>query len=310
MSLWETIGKEISRASAAPFVMSEQQSVGGGCINSAYCIGDGSRRYFVKLNSAEGLEMFEAEADGLRELAAAQAVKVPVPLVTGIAAGQAFIVMEALELGGSGSAARLGQELAALHRTTRAHFGWYRDNTIGSTPQYNSEEASWVKFWRERRLLPQLEMAARRGAGSALQKKGERLLLELPAFFDGYSPTPSLLHGDLWAGNYAYCRDGTPVMSRDGRYSGSPGGSEPVIFDPAVYYGDRETDLAMSELFGGFGRDFYDAYNEAWALDEGYAVRKTLYNLYHILNHFNLFGGGYAGQAETMIGRLLAEVGG
>ncbi|MFA5083044.1 MAG: fructosamine kinase family protein, partial [Hydrogenophilaceae bacterium] len=107
--------------------------------------------------------------------------------------------------------------------------------------------------------------------------------------FPGYRPVPSLLHGDLWGGNYGYAS------------------GEPVLFDPAVYYGDREADLAMTELFGGFPASFYDAYREAWPLDDGYATRKTLYNLYHVLNHFNLFGGGYAGQAERMVGRLLAE---
>ena len=113
----------------------------------------------------------------------------------------------------------------------------------------------------------------------------------LPAFFQGYRPEPSLLHGDLWGGNAAFA---------DG---------EPVVFDPAVYYGDREADLAMTELFGGFGADLQAAYREAWPLDSGYAVRKTLYNLYHVLNHFNMFGGGYASQAEAMIERLLAEAG-
>lgn len=292
MSLWDSIAEQISAASGERFAPAEQQSVGGGCINSAWRIGEGRRRYFVKLNTPGGLEMFEAEADGLRELAAAGAIRVPQPLVTGVADGQAYIVMQALSLGGSGSAARLGHELAALHRTTRSRFGWFRDNTIGSTPQYNSEQSDWVSFWREQRLGPQLQMAARRGAGGRLQQQGERLLAELSAFFGSYSPVASLLHGDLWSGNYAYCDDGTPVL-----------------FDPAVYYGDREADIAMTELFGGFGSDFYAAYNEAWRLDEGYAVRKSLYNLYHILNHYNLFGGGYADQAEAITGRLLAELG-
>lgn len=292
MAPWEAIASSISDTTGESFAVREQHSIGGGCINSAYRIADGERRYFVKLNSKDGLTMFEAEADGLREMAAAGAIKVPEPVATGLAEGQAYIVMENLDLGGSGSGARLGLELAALHQATRARFGWFRDNTIGSTPQYNSENSDWVSFWREQRLGVQLKMAAGRGSGSALQRKGERLMAELPAFFATYTPTPSLLHGDLWSGNYAYCRDGTPVL-----------------FDPAVYYGDREADIAMTELFGGFGRDFYDAYNEVWPLDAGYEVRKTLYNLYHILNHYNLFGGGYSGQAESMIERLLAELG-
>ncbi len=292
MTLWEAIARIISDTTGETFTVCEQHSVGGGCINSAFRIADGERSYFVKLNDTDKLAMFEAEADGLREMAAAGAIKVPDAVATGIAEGQAFIVMEALLLGGSGCGARLGQELAALHRTTQARFGWYRDNTIGSTLQVNSENANWLSFWREQRLGAQLKMAAARGGGSGLQRKGQQLLAGLSFFFMDYTPIPSLLHGDLWSGNYAFCRDGTPV-----------------IFDPAVYYGDREADIAMTELFGGFGRDFYEAYNEAWPLDAGYALRKNLYNLYHILNHYNLFGGGYGGQAEAMIGRLLAEIG-
>jgi len=291
MALWETIAEHIRDSSGEAFSVRRQQAVGGGCINSAYRVTDGERSYFVKLNSAPGLDMFEAEAEGLHEMAASGTIKVPEPLATGLADGQSYIVMEDLPLGGSGSAERLGRELAAMHRSTHPHFGWHRDNTIGSTPQYNSESGDWITFWREQRLGAQLEMAAAKGHGGALQREGERLLAELPALFDGYTPVASLLHGDLWSGNYAYCLDGTPV-----------------IFDPAVYYGDREADIAMTELFGGFGSDFYTAYNEAWPLDAGYAVRKTLYNLYHILNHLNLFGGGYGSQAEGMIKRLLAEL--
>lgn len=291
MGLWQKIADEITRATGEPFTVERQQGVGGGCINSAEKISDDSRSYFVKLNSANSLEMFEAEADGLRELRKPGAIAVPEPLVTGTAEGQAYIVMEDLALGGSGSGAQLGRELAQLHRTTQERFGWFRDNTIGSTPQYNSEYHDWVTFWREQRLGAQLEMAARKGAAGSLQRKGAELMERFHDFFSDYSPTPSLLHGDLWSGNYAFRRDGAPV-----------------IFDPAVYYGDREADIAMTELFGGFGGDFYAAYNEAWPLDKGYASRKTLYNLYHIINHFNLFGGGYASQAESMIERLLSEL--
>jgi fructosamine-3-kinase len=178
-----------------------------------------------------------------------------------------------------------------MHRTARDHFGWDRDNTIGSTPQHNAPCGEWVTFWREHRLGFQLDLAARQGYGGRLQKLGERLLADLTGLID-HDPRPSLLHGDLWGGNIGYDREGNPV-----------------IFDPAVYYGDREADLAMTELFGGFGSGFYAAYEEAWPLDPGYSVRKTLYNLYHILNHLNLFGSGYLGQAQTMTERLLAELG-
>lgn len=291
MDLWQTISQAISRVTDEPFHATKHQSVGGGCINSAEIISDGSRSYFVKLNSTLSLTMFEAEADGLRELREPGAIAVPEPIATGTAEGQAYIVMEDLELGGSGSSAQLGRELAQLHRATQERFGWFRDNTIGSTPQYNSEHHDWVNFWREQRLGAQLEMAARKGAPGSLQRKGAELMESFQGFFSDYTPRPSLLHGDLWSGNYAFRHDGAPV-----------------IFDPAVYYGDREADIAMTELFGGFGGDFYAAYNEVWPLDKGYASRKTLYNLYHIINHFNLFGGGYASQAESMIERLLSEL--
>jgi fructosamine-3-kinase len=199
--------------------------------------------------------------------------------------------MEHLALGGPADPVALGEGLAAMHRISRNQYGWSRDNTIGSTPQQNSPTGDWIEFWRVQRLQYQLDLAAHNGAGGRLQSQGDRLLADLPALFDNYVPQASLLHGDLWSGNYAYTRAG-----------------EPAIFDPAVYYGDREADLAMTELFGGFGSDFYAAYENAWPLDSGYRVRKTLYNLYHILNHFNLFGGGYASQARGMMDSLLSEL--
>ncbi len=291
MSLWNSIADNIQAAVAQPFAVERHRSVGGGCINSAYRIEGAGQRYFVKMNTASGLEMFEAEADGLRELGAPGALRVPQPVCSGVAGGQAYIVMEDLALGGAGSQTALGQGLAALHRTTAERFGWFRDNTIGSTHQPNEQETDWLEFWRRRRLGYQLQLAERNGAPRSLLSKGEMLLERCEALFGDYRPLPSLLHGDLWSGNYAFTRDG-----------------EPAIFDPAVYYGDREADLAMSELFGGFGADFYAAYNEAWPLDAGYRVRKTFYNIYHILNHFNMFGGGYASQADSMMGRVLGEL--
>jgi fructosamine-3-kinase len=266
-------------------------SVGGGDIHQAYRIGSGVRRYFVKANRARCLPMFEAEADALRALAATQCIRVPQPVCIGTTAAQAFLVLEHLDLGDGGDAALLGEQLALLHRVPQARFGWAYDNWIGSTPQANAWQHDWIAFWREQRLGFQLTLAARNGYGGALQRDGDRLLARLDALFDGYTPSPSLLHGDLWGGNHGYLADGTPV-----------------IFDPALYVGDRECDLAMSELFGGFAPDFYAAYRASWPLDAGYAVRKSLYNLYHILNHANLFGGGYAAQAARMTAALLAQI--
>lgn len=295
MSTWQTIAEHIGAVTGTPFQLRTQDNMGGGCINHAVRLesSDG-RRYFVKLNDAHLEDMFAAEAEGLQEMAAANAVKVPRPVCHGTAGNQAYLVLEYLEMGGGGrdAGSRLGEQLAGLHRATRDRFGWSRDNTIGSTPQINTWHADWVSFWRDQRLGFQLDLAARHGHGGSLQREGERLREKTALFFSDYTPAPSLLHGDLWSGNYAVDRH-----------------NEPVIFDPAVYYGDREADLAMTELFGGFPAAFYQAYQATWALDAGYRVRKTFYNLYHILNHLNLFGSGYRGQAERMIGQLLSEVG-
>ncbi|AGA91135.1 fructosamine-3-kinase [Thioflavicoccus mobilis 8321] len=294
MADWQDIATHIAAVTGEPFAPRPPRHVGGGCINTALRLGDGQREYFIKLNDAAGLAMFEAEATGLAALAATETLRVPSPLCTGTSSGQAFLAMEYIPLGGrprGDGAATAGRLLAAMHRASTAEFGWERDNTIGSSPQPNTPERDWVVFWRERRLGHQLQLAAANGYRGRLQERGVLLLERFGALID-HTPVPSLLHGDLWGGNMGFGPEG-----------------EPVIFDPAVYYGDREADLAMTELFGGFGGDFYAAYREAWPLAPGYAVRKTLYNLYHILNHLNLFGGGYRAQAEGMIDRLLAEIG-
>ena len=292
--MWTLIAEAIARSTGRPFRLRDRQGVGGGCINVAYRIeGDDGRAYFVKLNDAARVHMFEAEAQGLQEIARTRTVRVPEPVCWGTAQGSAYLALEHIELAGDGRGMKaLGAQLARMHRVTAPRFGWHMDNTIGSTPQSNTPSDHWPAFWREQRLGFQLRLAARNGYGGGLQRKGEALMEKLDALFDAYRPAPSLLHGDLWGGNCA----------RDAR-------GQPVIFDPAVYYGDREADLAMTELFGGFGADFYAAYRDAYPLDPGYGVRRTLYNLYHVLNHLNLFGGGYRAQAERMMDVLLGELG-
>jgi len=275
----------IGRASGAPFEVSRSLAVHGGDISRAFKLSDGTRSYFIKTQPAARLDI------GLAKLAASQAVRVPQVVCHGIAAGQAYLVLEYLSLTSHGDAVELGRLLAQQHRVRAAQFGWTRDNWIGATPQPNGWHDDWIDFWRTQRLGFQLQRAARNGYAGALQKDGEILLAHLDAFFDGYAPLPSLLHGDLWGGNHGFLAD-----------------EAPVLFDPAVYFGDRECDLAMSELFGGFAPDFHAAYREAWPLDAGYAVRRTLYNLYHILNHANMFGGGYAAQAARMAAELRAQI--
>lgn len=282
----------ISDATHRRFEVRGATSVGGGSINEAYRLeGTDGARYFLKLNDFRHLTMFVAEAAGLEAIAATNTICVPRPIVHGSASGQSYLVLEHLELSSRGDAKLLGEQLAALHRCTSFRYGFTHDNFIGTTPQPNTWTNDWVTFWRERRLDFQLRLAEQNGYGGQLQRLGEKLMDTLPAFFENYTPQPSLLHGDLWSGNHAFLVDGTPT-----------------IFDPASYYGDRECDLAMTELFGGYSADFYTAYRAAYPLDAGYATRRDLYNLYHILNHANLFGGGYARQAEQMMQKSLMGI--
>lgn len=289
---WSALAAELGAAGVHGDIR-RAQPLGGGCIHRAMRVDmDGGGPLLVKRNEATYAESFAAEADGLAELARPRALHVPRPLAHGTIADEAYLAMEFLELAaGPGDPAAFGAGLARLHATTAEAFGWHRDNHIGTTPQPNGWFGDWARFWRERRLEPQLELAER-GGRAALAARGRRLVECVDALLDGHSPVPSLLHGDLWAGNYGYLADGTAA-----------------IFDPAVYFGDREAELAMTELFGGFPETFYRAYAEAWPLADGYPLRARLYNLYHVLNHAHLFGGGYAGQAARMIDSLLAECG-
>jgi fructosamine-3-kinase len=220
---WHDIERDIGAATGAAFTIA-QRSAGGGCINAAWAIEGSGRRYFVKVNEASRAAMFEAEAAGLAELQRASAVRVPEAICHGVTLASSWIVLEYIQLGArtGASDAALGSQLAELHRHTAAHYGWLRDNTIGSTPQPNTRSSTWPTFWRDQRLAFQLRLAEERGYGGKVQTKGAQLLEHVPAFFESYTPAPSLLHGDLWSGNAA-C-DATGV---------------PVIFDPAVYYGGR-----------------------------------------------------------------------
>lgn len=291
--LFPHLSAAIQIATHRPFEARGATSVSGGSINEAFRLeGTEGESYFLKLNDARHHPMFVAEAAGLDTIAATNTLRIPQPIAHGTAGGQSYLVLEYLELGSRGDAHSLGKQLAALHRCKGKGFGFVQDNFIGTTAQPNAWNNDWIDYWREQRLGFQLRLAAENGYGGQLQNLGEKLLNTLPAFFDGYIPQPSLLHGDLWSGNHAFLADGTPT-----------------IFDPASYYGDRECDLAMTELFGGFPADFYTAYRAEWPLHEGYETRRDLYNLYHILNHANLFGGGYVKQAEKMMQRLLLALG-
>lgn len=263
--------------------------IGGNAVTSVWSLAFGSARFFVKVTDHATHFMLTAEADALLAIAQTGAIRVPRVIASGEAESVAFLVLEWLDIVDDGRDGSLGRALARLHGATSSRFGWHRDNTIGATPQANAWSDDWAAFFRDRRLRPQLELAERNGYRGILRRDGAALLERIPQLLDDHRPTASLLHGDLWAGNAGRMQDRTPV-----------------IYDPATYYGDRETDLAMTELFGGFGSTFYAAYAEALPLPAGYATRRTLYNLYHVLNHLNLFGDAYRPRAETMLAELLA----
>jgi protein-ribulosamine 3-kinase len=280
------LARRVDRAPAA--------AIHGGCISRCWRWETATGPVFVKQADAGQFAVLEAEWRGLEALRAADALRVPTPLALGTFEGGAFLALEWIDFTTATPAAeeRLGEQLAVLHRQRADRFGFDADNFIGSTPQANAWCEDWVEFLRGARLGYQLDLAAAGGHGGRLQERGRLLLELLEVFFATYRPAPSLLHGDLWGGNW-----------------GVAGSGAPVIYDPAVYYGDREADIAMTRLFGGFGPRFHSAYVASWPLDQAAGTRRDLYNLYHVLNHLNLFGGSYGARAETMVDRLLAAIG-
>lgn len=275
--------------------LAEARPIAGGDINAAWqVLTDQEESLFIKLNTANHADMLAAEAEGLSALADTGCIRVPEPKGAGVTDNAAWLACEYLELAATSPASerRLGEALACLHETQADAFGWHRDNTIGLTHQPNPRETDWCAFFRDHRIGHQLRLAAEKGHGGSLQKKGEKLLGKMDTLLADHHPPASLVHGDLWGGNRAALPDGTPI-----------------IFDPACHYADPETDLAMTELFGRFDNGFYEAYTHHRPLDAGYhEIRRPLYQLYHILNHLNLFGAGFARSAEGLMDQLLGSL--
>jgi protein-ribulosamine 3-kinase len=243
-------------------------------------------RFFLK--SGGPAAAFAAEARGLAALAAAGVFRVPVVVAQG--ASPPFLLLEAIEIGSPGPRffEDFGRRLAELHRVARAErYGFDHDNFLGATPQPNGWREQWLDFWRDQRLGPLLALLRGQSDGE-LDRLGERLLDRLPLWLEDVGEAPSLLHGDLWAGNFLVGRRG-----------------EPVLLDPAVYYGHREADLAISRLFGGFPPAYFHAYVEAWPLEPGAHERGLLYELHHLLNHYHLFGAGYRGGCIERLKKLV-----
>lgn len=293
MDLKQAVEQLIAERTGQPARIAARRACGGGCINNAERIDlEDGRHFFLKSNPRPLPGMFEREAEGLEALANAGALRVPRPV--GVGGGNAgvppFLLMEWIEPGRPkrGFDEDFGRRFAQLHReATAPRFGFDHDNYLGSTPQPNAWMDDWVAFWRERRLGPQLALARRNGlSDAAMDRAGDRLMDRLDEFLAEPAEPPCLLHGDLWGGNQMADSDG-----------------EPVLIDPAAYYGRREADLAMTRLFGGFGPRFHAAYEEAWPLAPGAKERGGIYELHHLLNHLNLFGGGHHSSCMAILRR-------
>ncbi|KAL4188179.1 hypothetical protein AMTRI_Chr09g22620 [Amborella trichopoda] len=265
--------------------------IGGGCINNAYEYETDSGSFFVKTNRSVGPSMFEGETIGLGAMYATNSIRVPRPFKFGpLARGGSYIILEFIEFGSSRSnQSVLGRKLAEMHKAGKSDkgFGFRVDNTIGSTSQINTWSTDWISFFSEHRLGYQLKLARDQYGDASIYEKGQRLLKSMPLLFEGIDIEPCLLHGDLWSGNISSDRNG-----------------EPVILDPACYYGHNEAEFGMSWC-AGFGGAFYSSYFEVMPKQPGFEQRRDLYMLYHYLNHYNLFGSGYRSSAMSIINNYL-----
>ncbi|MEM1296545.1 MAG: fructosamine kinase family protein [Verrucomicrobiota bacterium] len=253
--LTQHILESIGAASGNVPSLRSVRSLSGGCINQAWAFECDGPDFFVKTNHERCLASYESEAIALEQLQATETICVPAPITSGRFEKVAFLVLEHLELQGGGDWKQLGDQLAQLHRESSGarEFGWSRDNVIGETPQPNPLSADWALFFRDSRIGHQLQLCAKKG----LRFVGEdNLMASIPRILN-HKPAASLLHGDLWSGNIAFLANGSPT-----------------IFDPATYFGDREVDLAFTEMFGRLSPEFYEAYLDAWPVPAGYQLRK------------------------------------
>lgn len=290
---WSLISKTVSEKLAQTIILSHITPVSGGDIHQSFRVVDqaSKKSFFIKLNHIEYYSLLKSESESLDAIASVGVIKTPKVFLCDTSLKYAFLLMEYLPLvpvEGQEDGYTLGQQLALLHKGSQADsdqikYGFHSDNYIGLTLQKNNWSNDWCEFWIQQRFYPQLKLAYKNSFSSELRLLETDLLIVTNKLLATHQPESALVHGDLWAGNKGYLSD-----------------SNPVIFDPACYFGDRETDIAMTELFGGFSKNFYLGYEDIWPLPDGYKQRKKLYNLYHMLNHLNLFGDSYLPQVKQL----------
>lgn len=284
--MWQSIAEHISRELDIDFIIEEKTTLSGGTVNVAHRISGKGYTFFVKLNQRERAEQFENECWSLQKLAQSKTVKVPKVICYGQTLDKAFLVLEYLPLVSESETGwvLLGEQLAHLHKNhDQAMFGFDWDNQVGLTTQPNQWQSNWSSYFSEQRLGWILQLLLEQGFGFG---NIDTLVEQCRQKLVHHKPKPSLLHGDFWRGNVGFISD------------------TPVIFDPACYFGDRETDIACSSLYGRFPDSFYQSYQQHYPLADGYNERKALYNLYHVLNHAHLFRGHYLIQAQELIKQI------
>ncbi|MCW8090630.1 fructosamine kinase family protein [Alteromonas sp. ASW11-130] len=292
--MWHFISEHISEQTQNDFVVQSFHRVAGGDTHDCYIVKDDTHRYFVKTSTALTIDAFSREAEGLSAIRGTNTLACPRVICTGEVTTNevpvAYLVLQHIKFqsGSFDQWSTLGEQLATMHQSTTAieQFGWPHPNYLGATLQQNTQTESWAHFFAEHRIGAMLEKLARKDVRIINPDHFvERVLI----FLSDHKPTPSLVHGDLWSGNVGFCKHG------------------PVVFDPAVYVGDAETDIAMTELFGRFKINFYNAYYQRLPTQPGYEARKQIYQLYHLLNHALLFGGDYVSSSQSIIQQFLHQ---
>ncbi|GHG71942.1 hypothetical protein GCM10010919_23830 [Alishewanella longhuensis] len=284
--MWQIIAEHISRELDIEFQVEQKTTLSGSTVNIAHLISGNGYQFFVKLNQRERLDQFENEQWSLQKLAQYSSLRIPKVICCGQTLDKAFLVLEYLPIQPESSEGwvSLGQQLAEMHqRHDQAMFGFDWDNQLGLNTQPNQWQGNWSTFFAEQRLGWQLQLLEEQGFGFG---NIDVLVEQCRQRLASHKPKPSLVHGDFWRGNVGFLAE------------------TPVIFDPACYFGDRETDIACSSLYGRFPESFYQSYQRCYPLDDGFSERKALYNLYHVLNHAHQFRGSYLIQAQELIKQL------